>query len=263
MLKSLPSRVCAFDLEWVPDSRAGRLVYGIESTDAEVVAEMYVRGGANAENPRPFLKLALCRVVSVAFVERTAQGIALHAAPRGEDDPSEAAVIGRFLSYVGERQPCLVSFNGQDADLPILLQRAVIAGVSAPKFCKRPAKPWEGVDYFARGSDAHVDLKTALGSWGKATPSLHELAVQCGFPGKFGASGGDVAEMYAAGRIDEIVAYNMGDAVTTYLLWLRVAHFCGFFDAAKYAAEVDAVRALVESRPELAAYAEEWRRLQR
>ena len=68
MIKNVKARVWAFDLEWVPDPMAGRLVYGLgdDLTDLEVLQEMWRRGGATDDNPQPYLKVNLCRVVSVA-----------------------------------------------------------------------------------------------------------------------------------------------------------------------------------------------------
>ncbi len=73
MIKNVAHRVWAFDLEWVPDPLAGRLVYGFSDdvTDpAEIMRMMWEKGGATEEDPTPFLKTALCRVVSVAALER-------------------------------------------------------------------------------------------------------------------------------------------------------------------------------------------------
>jgi predicted PolB exonuclease-like 3'-5' exonuclease len=277
MFKDLKDRVWAFDLEWVPDPLAGRLVYRLSDdlSDLEVLQEMWRRGGATDEEPQPFLKLSLCRVVSVAAVERRARpdgsvNLALMSLPREPDDPESAAersVVGTFLEALSEHRPQLVGFNSQGSDLPILIQRGLILGVSAPGFCRRPDKPWEGIDYFARGSDWNVDLKDIVGAWGLAAPSLHELAVQSGIPGKMDVDGAAVADLWLADDTRRIVHYNEFDAVTTYLLWLRTAHLAGFFDAAAYAAEQHRLEELVareiaSGKVHLQAYREEWMRLQ-
>jgi 3'-5' exonuclease len=144
-------------------------------------------------------------------------------------------------------------------------------GIQAAEFCRRPDKPWEGIDYFARGSDAHVDIKEVIGGWGKSTPSLHELAVVSGIPGKMETDGQQVAALWLNGDLDRIVAYNETDALTTYLVWLRLAFFAGHFTPDEYLQEQDRVRAmidqLIETRPpeqstdHLRAWADEWQRL--
>jgi predicted PolB exonuclease-like 3'-5' exonuclease len=277
LIRGVEERVWAFDLEWVPDPLAGRLLHGLpDSTpDAAVLAEMWRAGGATDEDPTPFLKTAVCRIVSIAVVERRARArgeeptlnlLSLPRDPKSEEEAREANVIGTFLGALGKNRPQLVGYNSHDSDLKILIQRALILGVQATEFARRPEKPWLGVDYFARGSDSNVDLKEIVGGWGKAVPSLHEIAVQSGIPGKLDVDGNDVARLWLDGRLDEILAYNEMDALTTYLVWLRLAHFAGHFTTLEYADEEAHVRALVEremasGKKYLARYLEAWDRL--
>jgi predicted PolB exonuclease-like 3'-5' exonuclease len=278
MIKNVMKRVWAFDLEWVPDPVAGRVVYEIpdEVTDAaEIMKLMWERGGATEEDPTPFLKTALCRVVSVAALERRqlpdgSVNLTLMSLPHDPSDPkesSESNVVGTFLAALGKNRPQLVGFNSLQSDLKILIQRGVVLGLSAPAFCERPDKPWEGIDYFARGSDWNIDLKDILGGWGLASPSLHEIAVQSGIPGKMGVDGNDVAPLWLDGKLDRIVHYNECDAMTTYLVWLRLAHFAGFFNDQEYLREQELVADILQTeiatggREHFAEYLETWNRL--
>ncbi len=254
MFKAMHSKVWVFDVEWVPDPTAGRLLYQLPESlsDGEVMQEMWKMGGATDEDPMPYLKTVLCRVVSIAAVIRTVRNdevkLQLLSLPRDPEDPeqiSEPHIVRTFLEAVGARQPQLVGFNSQKADLKILLQRGLASGIQAEGFCRRPEKPWEGVDYFARTSDWHVDLLEILGGWGKSTPSLHEMATVCRIPGKLSADGQEVAPLWLKGKLAEIVAYNEYDALTTYLLWLRLAHFGGFLTTDRYEHEQELLRELL------------------
>ena len=258
MFKSVNKDVWAFDSEWVPDPEAGRRLYQLQedTSDSEVIRKMWEEGGADEENPMPYLKTTICRVISIAAVVRTEKengdvALSLTALPHEIADPqqtTEAAILSRFLNAVGEKKPQLVGFNSAKADLKVLLQRAVANGIQAAKFAKRPNKPWEGYDYFdARNSEGHVDLIEILGSYGKSNPSLNEMATVCGIPGKMGISGEEVAPMWLEGRLTEIVAYNECDALSTYLIWLRVAYFGGFFDPQQYTEEQARVRNLLST----------------
>lgn len=276
MFKSVQDKVWAFDAEWVPDPLTGRAVYGLpaELSDDEVVAEMWLRGGASEEEPRPYLKTVMCRVVSISvlarYVEEGGVRLQLRSLPAPEDvaTATEADIVARFLDGAGKQKPQLVGFNSESADLRILLQRALVHGVRAPDFARRPEKPWEGVDYFA-GGDWHVDLMTVIGGRGRGRPSLHEVAAASGIPGKFATAGGDVVDLWAAGQLEAIIAYNEWDALTTYLVWLRLAHFGGFFSTAEYVQEQQLVEDLLSAegkragREHLAQYLEEWRRVRR
>ncbi len=286
MFKSVKDQIWFFDCEWVPDPKAGRLLYNLPSSvsDEEVLKEMWSRGGATEDNPQPFLKTVMCRVVSVAALMRKVapasanlpeeERVKLHLLwlPRDLEDAesrSEASIVGTFINAVGKCKPQLVGFNSRASDLKILFQRAVINGISAPEFCSRPDKPWEGVDYFSKDSDWNVDLMDCLGGWsGRGAPSLHEVAVLSGIPGKMDVSGDDVASMWMSGRWREIVEYNCYDALTTYLVWLRMAHLGGYISDEEYETEqMVFTNMLIEEaeKPGLAfllKYLNEWNRLE-
>jgi hypothetical protein len=174
----------------------------------------------------------MCRIVSIAAVVRkrvrSEVRLELVSLPGLNDGvQTEGKIIRQFLEAVGNLGAQLVGFNSSNADLPILFQRALANRVTAPTFCHRPDKPWEGADYFARYSDFNIDLKNEVGGFGKATPSLHELAATLGIPGKLGTNGADVVDLWRSGDFRRIVEYNQFDALSTYLVWLRSAYFSG------------------------------------
>ncbi len=78
--------------------------------------------------------------------------------------------------------------------------------------------------------------------------------------------GNQVAALWLEGRLDEIVQYNEFDALTTYLLWLRMAHLGGFFNDEGYESEQLLVEELItrdieQGKTHLEAYRDEWQRL--
>jgi predicted PolB exonuclease-like 3'-5' exonuclease len=98
--------------------------------------------------------------------------------------------------------------------------------------------------------------------------ALHEIAMLSGIPGKFETAGEQVAQMWLDGQWLEIVRYNCFDALTTYLVWLRMAHLAGHVSDEGYEEEQqtlnDRLLELAE-KPEtefLNRYIEEWERLQ-
>ena len=258
MIKKVYDRVLSFDIEWAPDVAAGQLLHGTvqDSPAAEWDAyqALWRAGGATEENPQPYLKTCLCRIVSIAgiFREYNPDGnhtslrlISMPADPDDLDKWTEAHLIETFLKAIGQKKPQLVAYNSGNADLPILVQRAVQLGLHCPEFCERPDKPWEGADYFSTYSEHHVDLAKLLGA-GRNTPSLHEMATLSGIPGKLDMSGDGVARLWGLGKRKQIVDYNEFDAFTTHLLWARVAHFSGHFTTEQYLHEQKLVRELIE-----------------
>ncbi len=277
MFKTIKNRVWAFDAEWIPDPLAGRLLYKLSADlpEKDVFTVMWQKGGATEEDPTPYLKTVLCRIVSIAAVERRLEGpdVKLHllSLPRDSRDPDqtdERHVVGTFLTKAGQYKPQLVGFNSVSADLKAMIQRAVVLGLSMPDFCKRPNKPWEGEDYFdSRNSEASVDLKDVIGGWGKTAPSLNEIATLSGIPGKMDVDGEQVAFLWLQGNLDKIIAYNECDALTTYLLWLRIAHFGGHFTTPQYEQEQKLVREMIATeiaqngKEHMKGFLDEWDRL--
>lgn len=254
MIRFVADEVWVIDAEWVPDVETGRRVYalGPEISDVEVIEHMFSEGGASEEEPRPYLKTVLCRVVSVAALVRhqDKSGTVSHqlvSLPRyGDPAMPESVLLQRFLEGIGKTKPQLVGFNITDADLPILLQRAAICGVTAAGFCARPAKPWEGRDYFTRYSDWLLDLQHLYGGKGRNSPSLHEFACAARIPGKIEASGYQVLDLWLTGEISRIVSYNEFDVLTTFLLWLRTVRLAGIIPADMAAAEETNLRRYID-----------------
>ncbi|MBF0382123.1 MAG: 3'-5' exonuclease [Magnetococcales bacterium] len=274
MFKNIKKQLWAFDAEWVPDPQSGRILYKLPDSmpDAEVMEVMWKEGGATEENPQPYLKTVQCRLVSISMVKRQINDkgqvkLDLLSLPRtAEEDIAEPEIIKTFLGALGDRQPQLVGYNSLAADIRIMVQRGITRGITAPSFARRPNKPWEGVDYFARGGDWHLDLSEyAAPGWGSGTPSLNEMAVLSGIPGKMETDGQQVPKLWLEGRLDKIIAYNEFDALTTYLVWLRMAHFTGLINPQQYENEQQIARTLIQSesenKPHLADFLTEWDRL--
>ncbi|HEX3101439.1 MAG TPA: hypothetical protein VHQ01_06605 [Pyrinomonadaceae bacterium] len=264
MLKSpIPELVLYFDLEWVPDAVGAKRLFDLpdETTEIEAMQRLWEHSPAyDAEkNPRPFLKYMFSRVVSIAFLSRKSvfrngervTEFSLNSLPKlplDSDDVDEASIIDRFLYILGERCPQLVGYNSAESDLQVLIQRGIINEITAPAFCKRPGKPWEGPDYFdSRNSEAHLDLLTKFSNRGGMSPRLDELAKLCGFPGKIDVKGDQVTDLWLARDVTKIVEYNQIDTLNTYLVWLRVVYFAGQISEEDYMNEQEQFREFLEN----------------
>ncbi|MBT6462894.1 MAG: 3'-5' exonuclease [Opitutae bacterium] len=277
MFKTVQHKVFSFDVEWIPDPLAAEVLTGVKHAPPHSLPSafrsLWDYGGASEENPQPYIKTVLCRVVSIAGIlrETNAAGepelklISLPSDPSDPDKAHEKRILQSFFRAVGRSKPQIVGYNSANADVPILMQRAIVHGISSSGFGQRPDKPWEGVDYFSQGGDSHVDLAAILGKY-KNTPSLHEIASISGIPGKLGVSGDSVGEMWLQGKLKEIVDYNEFDAFTTHLVWARMARFADLFTAEQYEQEQSLVRELLETeiaggKAHLNSFLIEWDRL--
>lgn len=265
MLKHVASTVWAFDVEWVPDPETGRLALGLEGSPDDIVVEhMWAeeRSRSNSKETRPSLPTPLCRVVSVAAVVRNTDrdGTTVRLTSLPKDTATESQIIERFLQPLQDMKPQLVGWSSIQ-DIHILAQRAMRYGHSY-RGLHPPEKPWEGLDYFSNRSDAHVDLMDCCFGWGRKA-SLHEMAACMKIPGKQGTSGADVYDLWTTGSHDQIRRYCETDAITTYLVWLRAAHFVGLLGGllGSLQEEEGRVDEMLEEGGEahLLAYLEAWR----
>ena len=282
MLKKLADSVFSFDVEWIPDPKSAEILHdlppapgpGEEAAHSFEALWASARKEGDAPDSQPYLKTILCRIVSLAGILREqAPGgkpsLKLISLPLDPTDPlksDEKTILTSFMKSVGRRKPQLVGYNSAQSDVPILVQRAIVHGLPGFGFSDRPAKPWEGVDYFdARNSDYNLDLADAMGQF-RDRPTLHQAATLSGIPGKLEVSGASVSQMWLDGKLAEIVEYNECDAFTTHLLWARVAHFSGLLSTEQYQAEQKLVRELLEyeisqNRTHLQRFVKEWDRL--
>jgi predicted PolB exonuclease-like 3'-5' exonuclease len=170
----------------------------------------------------------------------------------GEEASPEEELIKRFFDGIDRFTPDLVSWNGGGFDLPVLHHRALIHGITAPRY-------WESGDedqsfrwnnYLSRFHPRHTDLMDVLAGYQpRAGAPLDQMAALCGFPGKLGMSGARVWDSYCEGRLAEIRAYCETDAMNTYLLWLRYQLLRGRLDETGYGNEIQRVRDVLGQEP--------------
>jgi len=277
VLKTIESCLFSFDIEWVPDPLSAEMLHGLDaeapSARQEAMKRLWREAGATEENPQPYLKTVLCRIVSVSGILREKERgggvrlklVTLPASAKEPEKAQERTILKMLLKAIGSRKPQLVGYNSHNADVPIVVQRSIVHGLFGRGMGERPGKPWEGVDYFSTSGDHNVDLAPMLGRWGQ-TPRLHEIATLSGIPGKVDTDGGAVSELWLGGKLQLILDYNEFDAVTTHLLWARVAHFAGLLSSDSYEREQELVRGLLEGeigrgKMHFVRYLEEWDRL--
>jgi len=182
----------------------------------------------------------------------------------GETSSTERELIEGFFSMLTQRAPQLVSFNGRGFDVPVLKYRAMVHGISCPRWFSEGDRY---NNYDARYSQRyHLDLLEAFSDFGaSARCSLHEVASAFGIPGKLDTSGGDVLELFIAGEIDAIRNYCETDVCATTLLLIRQLHFQGALsDGALARTQEGLINYLTsegKSRPHLLHFLHAWQQI--
>ncbi len=252
--------VLVFDIETVPDVAAGRRLLDLDGLSDRHVAEIMLQK-QRQQSGSDFLRHHLHRVVAIAAVLRS--GNRLKVWSLGEVTSSEQELVQRFFDGVERYSPTLVSWNGSGFDLPVLHYRALLNGVSAPRY-------WEAGDddntfkwnnYLNRFHYRHTDLMDVLAGYQpRAAAPLDQVAAMLGFPGKMGMSGAKVWESFQAGDVAGIRDYCESDVLNTYLVYLRFELMRGRLIPQTYEQECQLVRDTLsrEQKPHLDAFLAAW-----
>ena len=145
---------------------------------------------------------------------------------RGE---SEAELLRGFATYVDEKRPNLITYNGRSFDLPVIALRCLRHGIPLRFY-------YDDRDYRHRYSEAgHFDLCDFLAEHGATRPmGLDAMARLIGLPGKIGVDGSQVEGLYNAGQLEAIRDYCLADVAQTAFLLLRVRLLQGLLSVDNY-----------------------------
>ncbi len=214
--------ICVFDCETIPDAELLRKKFDLQGSDEEVskqALQRYEQSHGTTFLPHPFHK-----VVAVSAVLADDFGAFDRVfTSKGE---SEKEIIGGFLAFIDRYNPKLVTFNGRNFDIPLLMIRALKYNISCPAYFEQDNQAlnktkWD--NYRSRFSETfHIDLMDVLGNYGAVRNlSLDVLCQMAGIPGKFDVSGDQVMELFYAGEQEKIREYCESDVLNTYLLYLK------------------------------------------
>lgn len=254
--------ILVFDIETVPDTLSARRLYNLQGLSEHEAAEvMFSRRRQETAGQSDFLRHHLQRVVAISVLLRTGNKLSLWSL--GDVNSSEAELVQRFFDGIERYSPMLISWNGRGFDLPVLHYRALLHGLSAPRY-------WDTGDddqsfrfnnYLNRFHQRHTDLMDVLSGYeGRACAPLHEIAVMLGFPGKLDITGADVWDRYLNNDMAGIRDYCETDVLNTYLVYLRYELLRGRCNAEWYNAQCQALREYLraEAKPHFNEFLEAW-----
>lgn len=252
--------VFAFDIETIPDVAGGRRLHDFGDLDDQGVAEALL-AMRREETGNDFLRLPLHRIVVISVAALIGERFTVFSLGEGGDD--EADLISRFFEGIERYSPRLVSWNGTGFDLPVLHYRALLHGISAPRYWEtgEQDRAYKFNNYHNRYHDRHTDLMDVLAGYSaRAVAPLDQVATLCGLPGKLGMSGGLVREAIERGEFAAVRDYCEHDVLNTYLLWLRFERLRGTLDNRDYAREAGLVRQTLKEadKPHLQQFLDAW-----
>lgn len=231
--------IFVFDIETIPDIEYGRRLYNLGGlTDEEVVQALYRLRRQETNGASEFLRFHLHKIVAISVILRSRDQLKVWSL--GDSQASEKELVERFFAGIDKYSPSLVSWNGGGFDLPVLHYRALLHGISAPRYWEtgdeEQAFRWN--NYLNRFHYRHMDLMDILSGYqSRAVAPLDEIALLLGLPGKMGLSGALVWDYYQRGEIEQIRNYCETDVLNTYLVYLRFELMRGKLDKQRYTYE--------------------------
>ncbi|MDL0088869.1 3'-5' exonuclease [Campylobacter gastrosuis] len=216
------SYICVFDCETIPDANLLRKIYDFSGDDLEVSLQAfeYQKSVSGSE----FLPIIFHKVVAISAVMADEFGRFIRVSTlKGEN---EREILTKFINFINEHNPRLVSFNGRGFDLPMIMARAMRYNLSAAAYFEVDNKilnknKWE--NYKSRYDGRfHIDLLDHISDFGAVRGlKLDTLCAALNLPGKYDVSGDQVLELFYEGEIEKINEYCESDVLNTYWLFLK------------------------------------------
>ena len=171
-----------------------------------------------------FLPVCFHRVVSISAVMADGFGRFLRVSTL--DGENERDKIAKFLAFIEDFNPRLVSFNGRGFDLPMIMARAMCYDLSAAAYFETNDRDnnkskWE--NYRSRYDGRfHLDLLDHISDFGAIRGlKLDHICASVGLPGKYDVHGDQVLQLYYGGEQAKIDEYCRSDVLNTYWLFLK------------------------------------------
>ncbi|MBR8463431.1 3'-5' exonuclease [Campylobacter sp. faydin G-24] len=214
--------ICVFDCETIPDAELVRKIYGFNGDDKTVSLQAF--SAQKEVSGSEFLPIMFHKVVAISAVMADEYGKFLRVSTMEGD--SEREIIAKFLKFINDYNPRLVSFNGRGFDLPMIMVRAMRYNLSVPAYFESENRElnknkWE--NYRSRYSSRfHLDLLDHISDFGAVRGlKLDTLCASLNLPGKYDVHGDQVLELYYANELIKINEYCESDVLNTYWLFLK------------------------------------------
>ena len=238
-----------FDIETVPDVAGIRRTHDVPAdlADADVLA--WFANMRRAATGSDFAPIHLHKVVAIGCALR--DGARFKIASVGELGDDEPELIRRFFEIIDrfdaparhvERQRLRPAGAAPPCADPRRHGRALL-GLGR----RRPRVPLQQLPVALPHAPHRPDGRARRSSSPAPMRGLDAMSRLCGFPGKLGMDGSEVAGAVAAGRLAEVRDYCETDVLNTYLLYQRFRLMRGEIDAGDYAAEVSLARERIAS----------------
>jgi 3'-5' exonuclease len=240
-----------FDIETIPDTDGIRKLMNLPASMTDSAVAQLAQQRRRQSHGNDFLPHHLHRICAISCALRDDSGLRIWSLGKPTDD--EKSLVGRFFDGIEKYTPQLVSWNGGGFDLPVLHYRAMVHGISAPRYWDmgEEDRDFKWNNYISRYHTRHLDLMDLLAMFtGRANAPLDELAKLCCFPGKLGMDGSKVHDAVLAGNLAEVRSYCETDVANTLLLYVRFQLLRGAATQQAHDMEIDFIKRWCADQPQ-------------
>ncbi|MGG7073942.1 3'-5' exonuclease [Campylobacter sp. 9BO] len=247
--------ICVFDCESIPDAMLIRKIYGFSGDDEQVGLQAFEM--QKEQSGSSFLPIVFHQIVAISAVIADEYGKFIKVSTMEGD--SEQEILTKFINFINEFNPRLVSFNGRGFDLPTIMARAMRYNLSAFAYFEvenRELNKSKWDNYRYRNSDRfHLDLLDHISDFGAVRGlKLDLLCASLNLPGKYDVHGDQVFELYHGGDIEKINEYCESDVLNTYWLFLKYELLRGRINKDDYANSLSVMSRFLREKKELMGY---------
>lgn len=251
--------ILVFDIETLTDLKTGAHLYGLDLADADL--EQALAKLRRQESGMDFQRIPLHEIVCISGFWVDENG-AMRLFSFSQEQYSEAEILTKFLSIFDKREPTLVSWNGSQFDLPVILFRAMYHGLSAMSLFDQGESNQQKRynNYQNRYHQRHVDLMDVMAMFnGRNFQKLDDIAQMLGYPGKRDNAGYFVPEYVKQQQWLKLTSYCEGDVLNTWLIYLRWLLLKGQLLTHEHQAWVQATIQYLSTQPQQQAFLNVWR----
>ncbi|MCB1724070.1 MAG: hypothetical protein KDJ39_10300 [Gammaproteobacteria bacterium] len=207
-------RFSVFALSSVPDVVTARRNLALDDLDDKAVAKVLFHQRKQRTGSSENLRWDERMLASVSIIHHSIDNVQIVTHDFASDD--EPAMLRAYYTSA-LRSGCMVSWNPDALDLPLVHFRSLLHRVSYPAY-------WDAIN---ERSDFHLSIVDRLAPGGSDLPSLDSIARKVGFPGMLGRGEDAVYEGWLRRDSTDAVAASDLAALNSYLLALRVFSLTG------------------------------------
>lgn len=252
--------ILVLDIETITDLALGKQLYDLDLENEDI--EQALLKLRRQETGQDFQRLALHEIVCISGLWFNEGKVKIFSWT--QEHYSEDEILNKFFKIFEKYQPILVTWNGSQFDLPLLMIRSMIHGVSSPTFWDQgelyAQKRYN--NYLNRYHPSHLDLMDNLAMfYQKHFTKLDDMAKILGLAGKEPEESLNVMTSYVKDkRWSEISHYCESDVINTWLIYLRWLLLKGLMKPQDHLIWVKYTISLLQQQPQYANFLERWQK---